>query len=58
MYGDIKPQAIEANIAVTDNNSVGSDTWKNAKEEVFFDAEQDYEFDTIADAYKEFYYVD
>ena len=58
LYGDIKPQAIEANVAVTDNDSVESDTWDNAEEEVFFDAEQDYKFDTIADAYKEFYYGD
>ena len=41
---------------MTDNHSIGSDTWDNAEEEVFFDAEQDYKFNTIQDAYKDFYY--
>ena len=58
LYDDIKLQAIKANVAVTDNDSVGSDIWDNAKEEIFFDAEQDYKFDTIQDAYKDFYYGD
>ena len=58
LYGDIKPQAIKANVAVTDNKSVGSDIWDDAKKEIFFDAKQDYKFDTIQDAYKDFYYGD
>ena len=56
LYGNVKPQPIEANVAVTDNNSIGSDIWDDAHEEIFFDAKQEYEFDTIEDAYKEFYY--
>ena len=56
LYGDMKPRAIKANVPVTDNNSVGSDIWENAKEDLFFDAEHEYEFDNIQDAYKEFYY--
>ena len=58
LYGDIKPQVIKANVAVTDDDSVGSDIWDDAKEEIFFDTEQDYKFDTIQDAYKDFYYGD
>ena len=52
LYGDIKPQAIETNIAMTDNDSVGLDIWDNAKEEIFFDAKQEYKFDTIDNVYK------
>ena len=52
----MKPRAIEANVAVTDNDSVGSDIWDDAKEDLFFDAEHEYEFKNIQDAYEDFYY--
>ena len=39
LYGDIKLQAIEADIPVTDDDSIESDIWDNAKEEIFFNAE-------------------
>ena len=46
----------EANIAVTDNKSIGSDTWEDTQEDVFFDDKQDYNFNSIDDACKDFYY--
>ena len=55
LYGDIKPQVVEANIAVTDDDSTGSDIWDDAKEELFFDTKEDYEFSNIEDAYEDFY---
>lgn len=58
LYGDIKPQVIKANSAMTDDNSVCSDTWDDAQEEMFFDAKQDYGFISIDDAYNDFYYGD
>ena len=42
LFGNVKPQPIEANVAVTDDDSIGYDTWDDTQEDIFFDAKQDY----------------